>query len=192
MAYISERNLQIVRNLIMDNDVEMCGNLLRPFEQEKYGLESKEDGLVPFIESVGGESSCQNKTYTKYTWHTHSKSSKGYPSVADIFIPLRKYPDTSLIFTIWGIWEFNTGQKYDLSEEKREFLKVNYIEKVLTKIYEHTGRGRSYPLSDREHSAVVQLTDTLNKLMQQTLNFKFVAAFTDWRSIKGDYKLRFG
>jgi hypothetical protein len=194
MAYISAKTLQTVKEMISENSVEMCGNLLQPSELGKYGLaESKEEGLVLYVENVGNESSCQNKTYTKYTWHTHSKASKGYPSVADIFVPLRKTPDTSIIFTIWGIWELHAGQKYakELTEEKREFLKVNYLEKVLRKIYEHTDAGRANPLSEKQYTAVTQLTESLNKLMQEKLGLKFIASFTDWRSIQGNYVLKF-
>lgn len=194
MAYISGQTLQTVQKLILENDVEMCGNLLLPSELEKYGIaENSQEGLVLYVENVGNEFSCQNKTYTKYTWHTHSKNSKGYPSVADLFIPLRKTPDTSIIFTKWGIWELHTGDKYlkELTEERREFLKVNYLEKVLNKIYEYTEKGRASPLNERQHSAVIQLTESLNKVMQNNLKFKFIAAFTDWREIRGRYELKF-
>lgn len=194
MSYISEQTLQTVQKLIAENNIEMCGNLLRPCELESYGITyNKEYGLLLYIENVGNEFSCQNKTFAKYTWHTHSKASKGYPSVADIFVPLRKTPETSLIFTIWGIWELHAGEKYakELTEERREFLKINYLEKILTKIYEYTDGGRAYPLNERQHNAVIQLTGSLNKLMQEKLKFKFIAAFTDWREIKGNYYLKF-
>jgi hypothetical protein len=194
MAYISEKTLQTVKQMITERDVEMCGNLLQPSELGKYGIvENKDEGLLLYVENVGNENSCQNNTFTKYTWHTHSKSSKGYPSVADLFVPLRKTPDTSIIFTIWGIWELHAGQKYakELTEERREFLKVNYLEKVLNKIYEYTDRGRAYPLSEKQYSAVTQLTASLNKLIQEKLDMRFVAFFTDWREIKDNYNLKF-
>jgi hypothetical protein len=192
MAYISEKTLQTVREMIMQGDVEMCGNLLQPEEISRYGLQTKQDGLLLYVENIGNENSCMNKTYTKYTWHIHSKVSKGYPSVADLFVPLRKTPDTSIIFTIWGIWEIHAGQKYakELSEEKREFLKVNYLEKVLNKIYQYTDKGRANPLDEKQYSAVKQLTESLNKLMQEKLGYRFVAFFTDWREIRGNYLLR--
>lgn len=192
MTYISAQTLQTVQKLISEKDVEACGNLLRSSELETYGIsKDKEDGLLLYIENIGNESSCQNKTFTKYLWHTHSKKSKGYPSVADLLIPLRKTPDTSVIFTIWGIWEIHAGEKYakELTEEKREFLKVNYLEKILNKIYEYTNRGRAYPLDEKQYSAVLQLINSLNKLMQEKFKYKFVVSFTDWRAIGGNYYL---
>jgi len=191
---ISKQTLETVYTLITKNNVEMCGNLLQLSDLKNYGIqEIKDDGLFLYVEKTGDQSSCQNDTYTKYTWHTHSHKSKGYPSVADLFVPLRKIPDTSFVFTIWGIWELHAGKKYavELTKDRREYIKEKYLDKILEKIYSNTDHGRASPLSDKQKSAVIQLTNSLNKVMNDILGFKFQAKFTDWRDINGDYFVEF-
>jgi uncharacterized protein YbcI len=61
---------------------------------------------------------------------------------------------------------------------------------VLNKIYQYTDKGRANPLDEKQYSAVKQLTESLNKLMQEKLGYRFVAFFTDWREIRGNYLLR--
>src|SRR3989344_4665986 len=201
---------------MLKKQVEMCGNLLTSDELKVYSVHPNEltdpEELFLYVENVGEESEhtqgmCQNKTYTTYAWHTHPISSKGYPSVADIFMPLRKRPNFSIIFTSWGIWELSSTHKYQISEEKREYLKDKYFRPILDKIYKYTngGRGysraelahfgrpkgddrREYPLSKQQYSSVLQLIESLRKVLEK-LNFRLKIKFERWEDIHDMYSI---
>lgn len=188
MVYITREDLETVYKLIKEEKVELCGHLLTENELSEYNIEKPlENGeTLLYIEVVGEESSCQNKSFTRYQWHTHSIRSKGYPSASDIFIPLRKRPEICFVFTIWGIWELKAGKKYNLSEREREKIKVEYIDKILAKIYNYTERGRAEILNPQQLSAVKQLTESLNKVVIK-LGMELNVKFTAWWELEGDY-----
>jgi hypothetical protein len=185
MPFISGKNLEIVKDLIQNRDVEVCGNLLTSAEADVYGVgRPVGDELVLYLETVGERSSCQNKTYAARMWHTHSKHSKGYPSASDIILPLRKRPDNSLIFTIWGIWEIFSREKYvnELSPERREYITDHYIQKVLDKIYKYTDGGRNPNIRT---DYVRQLSESLVKVMR-SLGYQIQIRFTPWSQVGTD------
>jgi hypothetical protein len=130
--YISSDDLKTIKMLIDEKDVEVCGNLLKLDELLKYGIDQKieTNRLLLYIEVAGGPHSCQNKTYTEYQWHTHSNKSKGYPSAEDIFIPLRKRPNTTFIFTTFGIWQINSKNKYNIDKDLRDKLMNKYVKPI--------------------------------------------------------------
>ena len=189
MPFLSGKSLEIVKDLIQNRNVEVCGNLISSAEAEMYGVERPVgDELILYLETVGERSFCQNKTYGPRIWHTHSKESKGYPSASDIILPLRKRPDNSLVFTIWGVWEIFSKEKYakELTVERREYLIEHYIQKVLDKIYKYTDGGRSVNIRV-DH--VQQLAESLVKIMR-SLGYQIQIRFTPWSQIGFDgYRL---
>lgn len=189
--YISESDLKTIKSLIDDKDVEMCGNLLKHDELSKYGIEEKieTDRLLLYVEVVGGLHSCQNKTYTEYQWHTHSKKSKGYPSAMDIFIPMRKRPNTSFVFTIFGIWQINSKTKYNIDHEEREKLIKKYVDPNLNAIYFKTEKGRVQNLDEKHVFYINHYIESLKKILGEK-GYDIEMYFIPWYEITGNYELR--
>ena len=185
--FLSSNTIDTIKNLVLENKVEVCGHLLTQDEQEKYGIpiSKNRDELVLYIDNVGEQSFCLPTMYTKYTWHTHSRVSKGYPSVQDIFLPLRKTPKISCIFTIWGIWQVNARNSRYLPLYNRKNPDQR-IEQLLGQIYHSTQKGRSIYLSKDERRIVNNLLREINHILSR---FDMVIYFTDWREIEGNYVL---
>lgn len=125
--YISKSDIDLIKNVILDEESEACGYLI---------IEEKEK-LTLFLESYGEKNTCTHKEYKQYIWHTHPKNENGYPSYQDVVDMLRfhqinytyNYPICSIIFTTWGIWEINSREKFDLEEGSEWCEYLNHIVK---------------------------------------------------------------
>ena len=89
--------------------------------------------------------SCHLPRYRSIIWHTHPYISKGYPSAEDIVKVLKNANIlTSIIFTIWGIWQLDFSKSYpELAEETIKKQWINYIDtKISPPLYFGTEKGR--------------------------------------------------
>lgn len=191
MFYISNLTIQQIKELIYLEDVEFCGNLLKNEELITYNINQPiaKNELLLFIEVVGETSSCLNKTYTKYHWHTHSKNSKGYPSPEDIMLPVRKRPNNCLVFTIFGIYEIICNEKYSISKEEKEHIMKKYIKPNLDIIYKYTERGRSQNLTDEQIRYINHYLDEIQNILKDRKNINVQIFFTPWIYIDDIYML---
>lgn len=191
VSYVSKEDLHLIRDLIAHRSIEVCGNLISALEIEQniprlLQYKPKDGKLLLYTETVGEKSSCKPETYSTYIWHTHSHVSKGYPSAGDILLPLRKRPKTSLIFTVWGIWEISAGRKYNINKD----TEAVEIQRILDQLYFFTDNGKANPLNAKQFSIVQKTGLHIAELMKKK-GYDLKISFTDWRAVEGDYKLNF-
>lgn len=157
MSYVSTQDLEFIRKLVFEKNVEVCGFLLTHREQENLKKHKDRRFLIPhddrkmlmtFIDSIGIDLTdrgfCQHTRYTKYIWHTHSHNLLPYPSAEDIVNMLKwhinntknDYPVSSVIFTLWGIWEIHSDKKYQLDQKWLEYLHYT-VKQSIDKLYKN-------------------------------------------------------
>ena len=127
-----EEDIYVIRNLMLNLDVEMCGSM--------------RDGRI-FVEKTGtrlkNRGMCQLNKYSKIIWHTHPKIFRAYPSVEDVlnmlkWHPINKknnFPEISLIFTDWGVWTIKCITKFHLDEQWYTYL-YSFINNALAPLWE--------------------------------------------------------
>jgi hypothetical protein len=190
MFYISNLTIQQIKELIYLEDIEFCGNLLKNEELTCNIIQPiAQNELLLFIEVVGEISSCLNKTYTKYHWHTHSKNSKGYPSSEDIMLPIRKRPTHCLVFTIFGVYEIICNETHDITSEKKQDIMKKYIQPNLDKIYKYTERGRTKNLTNEQIKYINHYLDEIQNILKYRKNINVQIFFTPWIYINDIYML---
>jgi hypothetical protein len=88
---------------------------------------------------------------------------------------------TSIVFTIWGVWEINCPQTYRIEGGKKEELLAK-IQVALDWIYKNTNNGRANPLSPEQ---LDMMAFTVKKLLQyiQSKGLDLKISFTDWRQV---------
>jgi hypothetical protein len=134
--YIDENGLDAIAKFL-EKDIELCGFLITAPNDPVANIVVKGTG------SPTGRLSCTLPRYDPYIWHTHPAVAKGYPSVEDISISLRKPIHTQIIFTSWGVWEISAQtklQKLDAAIRKE-------IEQAGHALYTVSERGRVYKSS---------------------------------------------
>lgn len=195
---VHEKDLQLIKELIFecgDNCREVCGNLLmlkelpsNIDEKTKANILKKYNNnpLILYLETFGEKSSCINKTYTTYSWHIHSKASKGYPSKEDIISVLKNRPLMEIIFTIWGIWEIKSSQKYNI--RKNDTYLPSLIDRFLHTIYRETNGARDPILEGQQLHNVLHQTNLLKESLQKKFP-TFQIHFTPWQKISGHFIL---
>lgn len=169
MVKITEETLWWIDTLL-NLEIEACGVIMKK--------DCSEHDWRLFLDNVGkktGRPSCVFKRYSKYIWHTHPRSSKGYPSAEDIAKTL-KHSDihTQFIFTDWGIWELYSRKH---SQPNERIIKA--INAEANALYNVTNRGRVLTKSNRHalNSYIEALTYNLRK-------HEFQITFIGWNELK--------
>ena len=181
---IPRNHLAFVRNQLLDKDTETCGVLEYKFGF--YTLDKITKGTV---------GSCKFPAYTEYVWHTHPKVSKAYIGSHDVITVLRTHknpydwPKVSLIFTLWGIWEFSAQNKRNFSEENLESIK-NYINSKMEKVYCITEKGRG-ELNSRSLQILLEGIQAISVYINDNYKSKLSIVFTEWSKIREGYPLYF-
>jgi hypothetical protein len=82
-----------------------------------------------------------NQVKAPIIWHTHSSSSKYYPSIEDINKVL-KYPEinTSYIYTRYGYWTLNYSGERILTDSEQRQISTD----ILDRFYNNANNGREY------------------------------------------------
>ena len=180
--YISEEDLNLIKKLIFDTEMEVCGNFLTRDELKKYKIEVKEENdLNNYISHIGTVNTCQHKFYSRYIWHTHPSIEHAYPSPQDI-MKVIKYDFISFVFTSWGVWEMYSNNPKNIDTITQEKLKTKYMKPIGDKIYTYTDRGRSINLTHRQSFIINDLTKQLIEKMNE-LGYELNIKFTEWKDI---------
>jgi len=188
MTYISYDDLEVVFELL-EKEVEMCGFLL---ETQSNALQLYVDNIGEFKNGIG---LCQHSEYTKYIWHTHPYTTKPYPSAEDVIKVLKYrqsgYPEESLIFSSWGVWELCASSKIKLDDVWLQYL-LNITKEAFGSIYHITEKG-SKPLNSRSLEFIQNVIDGLQYNINRRHDFGFQMSFTPWKQIQSNrsYFLRF-
>lgn len=212
MTELYMEDIKFIRENILTMNIEICGNILllsnykemykgTDFENiyDNYKLDR---GILWYdIQSQTANSQdrmCNHDIFTKIMFHTHSYSSKFYPSKQDIVKYIfSKETQTNIIFTSLGIWDFKalSNDMYNIKktdDEKYERLKRRFMEiidKDLTKIYRNTYHSRleNIPADKLEYVKLylknIFDTDMYNK------TFKIQIKFTPWDEIQNHYTI---
>jgi hypothetical protein len=189
MAYVSKNDLDVVNDILLDLDVEVCGMLL----PEKRGR------LLLYIEKIGTKvmhgkeerGTCQLDKYTKYVWHTHPKGLAAYPSVEDIIDMLKwhtnndnnNFPVTSVIFTDWGIWKITSPKKFKMNPHGIEFFR-RLVDKEISPLWYETNKG-----IDFNEPLVKRVVKNVVKNINNDPNVDVKIRFTKWKDIHKKYLL---
>jgi hypothetical protein len=190
-SYIPQDQLEIIQKLILDKDYESCGILLEKFDHK----------LKLFIDNYGlsysptHRASCMLKRYSRYIWHTHPHTSKAYPSWEDIITVIKHHnindknsntkfwPEVSLIFTFWGIWDVRCKNKTKMTEKYQKYIEQvhNYCVK---KLYKETKGRQAIDSTDLPD----EFSNCINRKLESFSPF-FQLKFTPWKDIKNDYMI---
>jgi|SRR3989304_2551058 len=151
-------------------------------------LKSSNHYLNIYTENKGQKGECESR-YRKYMWHTHPSVSKAYPSATDIIKVIKnEVIITSIIFTVWGIWEIHSVKKSpNLSLEKRQSMN-KHINELSELVYLITDKGRIPTLSQEQ---LGEIYNYIAKMMRMFQGYKLGISLTLWKDIKDNYKLRF-
>uniref|UniRef100_A0A6C0EL97 Uncharacterized protein n=1 Tax=viral metagenome TaxID=1070528 RepID=A0A6C0EL97_9ZZZZ len=193
--YITANDLRVIRELILNKDVEACGFLLEHENSDRLTLY-----LEKYGERLGpGRGSCQTSKYTKYIWHTHSHNLLEYPSPQDIYNILKwhpnnvenNFPHTSVVFTAWGIWEISFPHaKFTLDQNWLHFLH-KATDRVFHGLYHITREGLSRNALKYIQSIVNDIQALINR--EPAFDNAFGMSFTAWNKIRqnSSYFLKF-
>jgi hypothetical protein len=169
MTYIDEGSIFWVQKFL-DLDTEACGILEN----------TSDDKLRIILDAMGEEENgrklCRFLRYSTYIWHTHPKSSKGYPSAEDIAKTLKhKQIYSQLIFTDWGIWEMYAGKKKVPSVNT-----VAAINNEANALYHLSEKGKILTSSN-----MFALESYIFALENNLSSYDFKIVFTSWWKLKG-------
>lgn len=164
--YISVNDTNKVKELL-NLIVEVCG-ILQLSNGNKMNI---------FFDNIGnieGIRTCSYLRYSKYIWHTHPKSSKGYPSAEDIAKTL-KHSDIheQILFTSWGVWEL-----YASNNKKPSEVTVEKIRKDGDNLYNKTTRGRVLTTDN-----ISSVYSYIARLEHKLSSYGLKIVFTPWWEI---------
>lgn len=179
MSYISEGDLQVIKSLIVDQDVEICGFLLSIDDENRLQLYIDRYG-----EKLATRGTCKWSRYSKYMWHTHNRGLIAYPSPEDILHVIRyREVEISLVFTIWGIWKIQyNGVKIRGENEIKYIYNVSKI--YFDRLYHETGRGRELNIP-AVMNTIIKVNLKINEI--PLLNNRFNLQFKLWDEIREAY-----
>jgi hypothetical protein len=166
--------------------------LTLPLETCGYIIQGHGDEMIPIVDGVPGHDNralcTYNPPYKSILWHTHTNNMQSYPSTEDIIKTLKPRNDTnavlnSLIFTKWGIWEFNAENKGIVNENIKHVLNSAY-----SGLYHVTEKGRG-----KLNSITIQfLQGYIEELKYILSGYNFNIYFTQWENLRNNniYYLR--
>lgn len=162
-------------------------------ETETCGILSESNGLY-YLDRIteGVKSSCKYPVYSEYIWHTHPIVSKAYIGSHDLIDVLKKhkakdYPHVSLIFTVWGIWEFYAKNKQDFTERQIETIK-KCVNSNMEKVYYSTDKGRG-KLSSDSLQLLLEGIKAISMFINSHYKSELTIVFTEWGKILDGYNL---
>ena len=181
---LSYSELEILKNFIQFRDFEVCGTLVYI------------KGVVkPFIQAVGksidGRNACIIPNEDRYIFHTHASTMKGYPSPEDILkVVKKKNPiKTSIVLTMWGIWEISCIKKVNITKDMKNYL-VNVIKQDSLGMYHVTEKGRK--LSRQVLPVVESFMNSVIHNVNRKIPVGLTMLFTPWNFIgKYGYNVKF-
>lgn len=194
--YISADDLDTVKSLIIDKDIEACGFLLEEEKSSRLQLYIERYG-----EKIGSDRGvCQTTKYTKYIWHTHPHNVLEYPSPQDIYTILKwhpnnnenNFPNSNIMFSSWGIWEISfPHKKFILDDNWLQYLH-NVTDIAFHGLW-HITREKGLSKISRKH--LESTIDSLQYIINQEPVFDnaFRMSFTSWSDIgkNSNYFLKF-
>lgn len=179
--FISLHSLGMVRDLIINKDVEACGTII-----------ARSDGpsnFIPFIEAYGesdkNRGMCQNKSYSRYIWHTHPRNLIAYPSGED-YVKMIKggkgRPHTSFVFTNWGVWEIYSKNKVDNLRQSSIVRLLTGIKEQEGGLYHISGKGRGETINPMFIAPYVK--GVISVIESEFPGIGFNISFLPWNQIR--------
>lgn len=200
--YISSDDLNLVKHLITDFNVEACGFLLERKNSKRLQVYMEKVGEVD--KDRPERQMCQVSKYTKYIWHTHPHNLWQYPSPEDIYTIMKwhslnsesktnDWPRTSVMFSGWGIWEISFPHvKFQLDKNWLRFLH-ELSDREFHGIWQMTKDEKqlSKNIIAHIHGTIGTIVANINK--QPWVNNVFKMSFTPWSNIRAgrSYFLKF-
>jgi hypothetical protein len=179
---ISKNGLDVIKNLIVDLNVEACGFLIPSEDESTDPATDLQVYIDSYGEHINGRGVCNQRKYTKYIWHTHPSNLIAYVSPEDILKILKKRPggnpQVSVVFTKWGSWYLYSERKVTLDENWKEYF-TEKIKQVSRTLYERSEKGRGR-FTDEE---IKKFIDSVKEVINKKLNVNLEIRFTGWTTL---------
>jgi hypothetical protein len=172
MYYISPEDIFWIKYFI-NLETEACGNLILIDNRASLYL----DNVSEYKE--GERNSCLVPSVRRqgFFWHTHSFSSKGFPSSEDIMKALKDVNSYNFLFSKWGIWSMITLNS--LSKFNKETIK-NKLSEYNHELYFQTDKGR-FNVDTIEKLQIIR--DYIQKIEKYLDKFNIRITFEPWIDI---------